>query len=86
MKSPSITDKDFQLHKLHSKDYQQSGVLPLRMIRNKNPLKYTQLVNFQCDYYICEVAGDPEGIKILIEAGFDYVTDIEDKKLFRKRK
>jgi hypothetical protein len=56
------------------------------MIRNKNPLKYTQLVNSQRDYYICKVAGDPEGIKILIQAGFEYVTEIEYKNLFRKRK
>ena len=52
----------------------------------KNTLKYTQLVNFQDDDYVCKVAGDPEEIKALIEAGFEYVTEQERLKFFRKRK
>ena len=36
--------------------------------------------------FICKVAETPEEVSELIEAGFDYVTDLEDKKFFRKRK
>ncbi len=52
----------------------------------QNTMKYTQLVNFESDQYTCRVAEDLEEAKNLIEAGFEYVTDIDDKKLFRKPK
>ncbi|UCE29858.1 MAG: hypothetical protein JSV85_03870, partial [Candidatus Bathyarchaeota archaeon] len=52
----------------------------------KYTLKYTQLVNFQDGDYIFKVARKPEEIKELIEAGFEYVTDQNGLKFFRKRK
>ncbi|MCS7114254.1 MAG: site-specific integrase [Nitrososphaerota archaeon] len=52
----------------------------------KNTLIYTQLIPSSEDEYICKVAKTIEEAKKLIEAGFDYVCDIEDAKLFRKRK
>ena len=52
----------------------------------KNTLKYTQLINFQDDDYTCKVAKNPAEIKDLIEAGFEYVTDQDCLKFFRKRK
>ena len=43
-------------------------------------------MDFQSDEYVCKVAKTVDDAKILIEDGFDYVTDTEDMKLFRKRK
>jgi integrase len=55
--------------------------------RIQNTLIYTQLVNFQGeDEYICKTASTVEEAKQLIEAGFEYICDINDVKLFRKRK
>jgi len=52
----------------------------------KNTLVYTHLVDFGGDDYVCKVARTVDEAKALVEGGFDYVTDIEDLKLFRKRK
>jgi integrase len=52
----------------------------------KNTLVYTHLVNFESDEYVCKVAKSVNDAKCLIENGFEYVTDIEGMKLFRKRK
>lgn len=52
----------------------------------ENTLKYTQLVNFRTDEYVCSVAKTLNEVSKLIEAGFEYVTDMEEHKLFRKRK
>ena len=52
----------------------------------QNTLVYTHLVNFEGDEYVCKVARTVDDTKNLIENGFEYVTDIEGMKLFRKRK
>jgi integrase len=52
----------------------------------KNTLVYTHLVNFESDDYVCKAAETVAEAKALIESGFDYVTDIDRMKLFRKRK
>jgi hypothetical protein len=52
----------------------------------KNTLKYTQLVNFQNDDYVSKVANTIKEACELVEAGFEYVCDIEETKIFRKRK
>jgi hypothetical protein len=49
-----------------------------------NTLKYTQLVNFQNDDYVSKVANTIEEACELVEAGFEYVCDIEETKIFRK--
>jgi integrase len=49
-------------------------------------LLYTQLVNFGSDDYVCKTAGTINEASILIEQGFEYVTEIDGIKLFRKRK
>ncbi|MEM2419861.1 MAG: hypothetical protein QXL38_02600 [Candidatus Bathyarchaeia archaeon] len=54
--------------------------------RIQNTLIYTQLIEFQGDEYICRVASTIEEAKQLIEAGFEYVCDMNGAKLFRKRK
>ncbi len=50
-------------------------------------LRYTQLVDWQTETdYVCKTAKTAKEASELIEAGFDYVTEIEGVKLFRKRK
>jgi integrase len=61
----------------------------MRLLGHKsitNTLKYTQLVSFQGDDYVCKAATSLQEASQLIEAGFDYVTQMENVKLFRKRK
>jgi integrase len=38
------------------------------------------------DEFICKVAKTPDEIKKLIETGFEYVTDLNQEKFFKKRK
>jgi len=52
----------------------------------KNTLVYTHLVNWESDDYVCKVAKTVKEAQELVEAGFDYVCDVEGCKLFRKRK
>jgi integrase len=53
----------------------------------KNTLRYTQLVSLpQNEEYICKTAKSIDEAKKLIEAGFEYITDLDHCKLFRKRK
>ena len=52
----------------------------------KNTLIYTQLVTFEDDEYLCKIADTVKEAKELIEAGYQYVCDMDNLKLFRKRK
>jgi len=52
----------------------------------KTTLRYTQLIAFADDDYTCRVADNIEQAKQLVESGFDYITDIDGHRLFRKRK
>jgi integrase len=53
----------------------------------KTTLRYTQLVNLpQNEEYICKAAKTMEEAMELIESGFEFVTDLDKCKLFRKRK
>jgi len=52
----------------------------------KTTLRYTQLIAFADDEYTCKVADNVDQAKQLVESGFDYVTDIDGHRLFRKRK
>jgi len=54
--------------------------------RLETTLIYTHLVNFQDDEYHARTATTKEEALKLIEAGFEYVTEMEGLKLFRKRK
>jgi hypothetical protein len=47
---------------------------------------YVQLVNLGSENYTCQSAKTVEEAHKLIEAGFEYVCDFSDAKLFRKRK
>ena len=63
------------------------NVLGHKNIKNiKNTLVYTHLVNLEGDEYVSKVAWNLEEACKLVDAGFDYVTDVEGAKLFRKRK
>ena len=52
----------------------------------KNTLVYTQLITFEDDEYVCKAASNVKEAAELIEAGYEYVCDMETVKLFRKRK
>jgi site-specific recombinase XerC len=53
----------------------------------KTTLLYTQLIKQDEDEeYISKVARTIDEATPLVEAGFEYVCDVEDAKLFRKRK
>jgi len=61
----------------------------MKMLGHKsipNTLLYTQLVNFENDEYYSANAKTVEEAQKLIEAGFEYVCNFEEIKLFRKRK
>jgi len=50
-------------------------------------LLYTQLVHFnEEDEYTCKTATNITEATQLIENGFEYITEIDGIKLFRKRK
>jgi hypothetical protein len=54
--------------------------------RIENTLKYTHLVDAEEDEYVSRVARTTTDACKLIDAGFEYVCDIEEDKIFRKRK
>ena len=61
----------------------------MKMLGHKsiqNTLLYTQLVNFENDDYYSATAKTVEEAQKLVEAGFEFVCNIEEIKLFRKRK
>ena len=47
---------------------------------------YTHLIKFEADNYCSATAQTLDEAKKLVEAGFEYVTDMEGVKLFRKPK
>ncbi len=52
----------------------------------QNTVKYTHIVTFKDDEYHSATATTVEEAKQLIESGFEYVTEMEGIKIFRKRK
>ena len=52
----------------------------------KNTLKYTQLISIKDDDYTCKAATTVKEASELIESGFEYVTELQGIRLFRKRK
>ena len=52
----------------------------------RNTLVYTHLVNWESDAFVSKVARTVKEAQELVEAGFDYVCDVQGYKLFRKRK
>jgi integrase len=61
----------------------------MRLLGHKsiqNTLVYTHLVSFESDEWNCKVASSLEEAVQRVEAGFEYITEFEEKKIFRKRK
>jgi integrase len=61
----------------------------MRLLGHKNinnTLLYTQLIDLADEEFVSKVAKTVDEACELVEAGFDYVTDIDDVKIFRKRK
>jgi integrase len=52
----------------------------------RNTLVYTHLLDNENEEFVCKVARNVDEAKELVENGFEYVTDVEGLKLFRKRK
>jgi hypothetical protein len=52
----------------------------------KNTLVYTELVTIEDNDYTCKVAASVKEASELIEAGYEYVCDVDNVKLFGKRK
>jgi len=49
-------------------------------------LRYVQLIAFKDDDYTSAVATTVQEVRQLVEAGFEYVTEMDGAKVFRKRK
>jgi len=52
----------------------------------RNTEKYTQLIVFKNDEYVCKMAKTVKEASKLIEAGYDHVTEMDGYQLFRKSK
>jgi hypothetical protein len=52
----------------------------------QNTLLYTQLINFESDEYHSATATTVQDAQKLVEAGFEYVCNFNEVKVFRKRK
>ena len=85
-----ITFKTLRHFKATMEYYKTKDILHVMQILGhkniKNTLIYTHLVNFKDDEYISKVAKTVEEACKLVEAGFEYVCEIEGVKIFRKRK
>lgn len=92
----SFTLKNIRLYDLRhyfgTMLYAQTGDLlyvkdKMGHIKIETTMIYTKLVAMPFDEeFICRVAESLEEAQALIEAGFEYVTDMSSIKLFRKRK
>jgi integrase len=85
-----ISPKTFRHFKATMEYYKTKDILHVKRILGhksiKSTLVYTHLINFESDEYTCRTAKTIKEATDLIEAGFEYVTEMEEIKLFRKRK
>ncbi|MGB9134128.1 MAG: tyrosine-type recombinase/integrase, partial [Candidatus Bathyarchaeia archaeon] len=61
----------------------------MQMLGHKNinnTMIYMHLVNFESDDYHVNTAKTVEGACELVKAGFEYVTEMDSTRIFRKRK
>ena len=93
LQNPRIRKTSFKAlrHWKATTEYHKTrGILHvMQMLGHKNiqnTLVYTHLVNFEGDEFVCKIARTVQEGKELVENGFDYVTEIEGLKLFRKRR
>jgi len=52
----------------------------------QNTLLYTQLISFENDDYHSATANTVQDAQKLVEAGFEYICEFSDVKIFRRRK
>ena len=52
----------------------------------RSTLRYVTLISFEDDDYTSAVARNLEEFRQRVEAGFEYVTEMEGAKVFRKRR
>jgi len=52
----------------------------------QNTLLYTQLINFESDEFHSATAKTVQEAQKLVEAGFEYVYEFNDVKIFKKSK
>ena len=60
----------------------------MRILGHRNiqsTLLYTQLINFESDEFHSATAKTIQEAQKLVEAGFEYICDFNEVKLFRKR-
>jgi integrase len=85
-----IAFKSFRHWKATHEYHKTKDILHVKWLlghkRLENTLVYTHLVNFESDEWLCKVAKNVDECKALIESGFEYVSDCDGFKLFRKRK
>jgi integrase len=85
-----IMFKTFRHWKATMEYYKTKDILHVKYVlghkRIENTLVYTHLIHFESDQYVCKVAKTLEEATALIEAGFEYVTEMDGVKLFKKRK
>ncbi len=52
----------------------------------RNTLVYTHLIDTRSDEYVCKMAKSLKEASELIESGYEYITEMDGLKLFKKRK
>jgi hypothetical protein len=58
----------------------------MKQARIENTLIYTHVIRFSGDEYVSAVAKTVDEARKLVEGGFEYVTEMDGLKLFRRRK
>ncbi len=61
----------------------------MRVLGHKNiinTLIYTHLVDLENEEFVSKVARNLEDVCKLVDAGYEYVCEMNDAKIFRKRK
>ena len=87
----NITFKTFRHWKATYEYHRTKDILYVKQILGhkniNNTLIYTHLVEFEGDdSFIVKVTSTLEEFTELLENGFEYISDYEDKKILRKRK
>jgi len=86
-----ITLKTFRHWKATTEYHKTKDLLHVKHLLGhksiKNTLVYTHLVDFEeHDQFIVKVASNIDEFTELLELGYNYISDYEDKKILRKRK
>lgn len=81
---------DFRHFKASMEYYKTKDLLHVKALLGhkdlRTTLRYTQLIDFPNDEWTCCVAKNLQEACQLAEQGFEYVTEMDGAKIFRKRK